>query len=103
MADIHSVKTTPCSINYVCTLKYHLLDPHKMYPLCNARDTEKSAIIFKYISVLPEYLSQWPHPHQMKFGFNGFGRTWSPRHWCCRVVDFIYCSGLAVAPFGDEY
>lgn len=58
MADIHSAKSTACSINYVCTLKYHLLDHHKMYPLCSARDTEKNAITFKYASVLPEYLSQ---------------------------------------------
>lgn len=63
MADTHSAKSTACSINYVCTLKYHLLNPLKMYPLCSACDNEKNAISFKNISVLPEYLSQWPHPH----------------------------------------
>lgn len=62
MADIHSAKSTACSINYVCTLKYHLLNLHKIDALCSACDAEKNAIIFKYISVLPEYLSQWPHP-----------------------------------------
>lgn len=29
MADIHSAKFTACSINYVCTLKYHLLNLRK--------------------------------------------------------------------------
>lgn len=49
MADIHSAKSTACSINYECTLKYHLLDSLKMYPLWNAHDAEKNAIIFKFI------------------------------------------------------
>lgn len=64
MADIHSAKSTACCINYVCTLKYHLLNLCKQKDaLCNASDAEKGAIIFKYIFVLPEYRIQWSHPH----------------------------------------
>lgn len=62
MADIHLAKSTACTINYVYTLKYHLLDPHKMYPLWTARDTEKMQLYLNFF-VLPEYLSQRPHPH----------------------------------------
>jgi len=56
MADIHSAKSTACCINYVCTLKYHLLNLHKQKDaVCSASDAEKDAIIFKYIFVLPDY------------------------------------------------
>lgn len=66
MADIHSAKFTACSINYVCTLKYHLLNLRKkIYSTVHVvleKKKKKKAIIFMYISVLPDYWSQWSHP-----------------------------------------
>lgn len=55
MADIHSAKSTACSINYVCTLKYNLLNLYKVDALCSACDAGKKMQL--YLNVFLLYLN----------------------------------------------
>lgn len=54
MVGIHSAKSTACSINYVCTLKYHLLNLHKIDAFCSACDAEKMQL---YLNIFVFYLN----------------------------------------------
>lgn len=58
MADIHSAKFTACSINYVCTLKYHLLNLCKknlLHSACGAGKKKKKKQL--YLCIFLFYLT----------------------------------------------